>query len=85
MSATWRAFASGWITAWKARNNLDDDLTNAADLLDAINELHQRPEPPMPQDQWPADAWFVPWCSTCSVLWPCPTARLLHPAPEEDK
>ena len=51
----------------------------AAHLLDAIDALHQRPEPPMPQDQWPADAWFVPWCSTCSVLWPCPTARLLHP------
>lgn len=57
-----------------------DIVTRLLAVLDAIDALHQRPEPPVPQDQWPTDAWFVPWCPTCSVLCPCPTARLLiHP------
>ena len=38
----------------------------AADLLDAIDALHQ---------SWPDSNW----CSGCDVSWPCPTARLLHP------
>jgi hypothetical protein len=40
----------------------------AADLLDAIDALHHRA--PFPD----AD-----WCNDCSITWPCPTARLLHP------
>ena len=43
--------------------------------LDAIDALHQ----PTSHDDWRA-------CQCCtSIAWPCPTARLLHPAPEEDK
>ena len=53
----------------KARNNLDDDLTNAADLLDAIDALHQ------PDQRI--------YCSACCDRWPCRTARLLHPEEAE--
>jgi hypothetical protein len=43
----------------------------AADLLDAIDALHQ-PEPDPDDDSYE-------WCIECDHQWPCPTARLLHP------
>ena len=42
------------------------NMNTAADLLDAIDALHQ---------SWPD----TNWCSGCDWWWPCPTARLLHP------
>jgi hypothetical protein len=39
----------------------------AADLLDAIDALHQ------------PNKVFARACDTCREPWPCPTARLLHP------
>jgi len=44
-----------------------DAVADVAALLYAIDELHQ------------PDAWPVPWCLSCFVEYPCPTARLLHP------
>jgi hypothetical protein len=42
------------------------DMRAAADLLEAIDALHQ---PDAEGDI----------CADCFYLWPCPTARLLHP------
>jgi hypothetical protein len=39
-----------------------------AHTLDAIDALHQRA--PSPDNDW---------CNECSIIWPCLTARLLHP------
>jgi hypothetical protein len=41
----------------------------AADMLDAIDALHQQGDP-------------YPYCRACGELWPCPTARILHPEEE---
>ena len=49
----------------------------AADLLDAIDALHQ------PQYR-ELGAGVVRLVCSCGAR-DCPTARLLHPAPEEDK
>jgi hypothetical protein len=56
----------------------DEWLTTAADLLEAIDALHQ-PEHPDP-DFFPSYTQCVE-CSKfgMSIDWPCPTARLLHP------
>jgi hypothetical protein len=43
----------------------------AADVLDAIDALHQLDLTP--------DHWGRWWCAECERRWPCPTARLLHP------
>jgi hypothetical protein len=43
------------------------ELLAAADLLDAIDALHQ----PI------SDHGLI--CDECDHPWPCPTARLLHP------
>jgi hypothetical protein len=40
---------------------------DAADLLDAIDALHQ------PWEEGHN------WCAACDVPWPCQTHRLLHP------
>jgi hypothetical protein len=48
----------------------------AADLLEAIDALHQM-EPPAP---WALSTPFErSYRCTCGRRWPCPTARLLHP------
>ena len=47
-------------------NQLDDDLGAAADLLDAIDALHQ------------SDPLLGSECAECFHVWPCKTARLLH-------
>ena len=46
-----------------------DPPAPAADLLDAIDALHQ------------PDDGLLQQCRECLTLWPCPTARLLHPEP----
>ena len=46
----------------------------AADLLDAINALHQ-PDWPDNSGRNPAFAF----CRECRDNWPCPTNLLLHP------
>ena len=50
-------------------------ISAAADLLEAIDALHQ------PRTEW--DEWHECWLEPCCVHdghpWPCPTARLLHP------
>jgi hypothetical protein len=51
-----------------------DDMAAAADLFDAINALHT---PEVLRD--PGESVY---CCECDTTWPCPTARLLHPAPE---
>jgi hypothetical protein len=43
----------------------------AADLLDAIDALHQ-----------PSTKPFEELCGQCAYAFPCPTARLLHPGGE---
>jgi hypothetical protein len=49
-----------------------DRISNiAADLLDAIDALHQ----PYPL----GDGRTSEDCDECGDRWPCPTARLLHP------
>ena len=52
--------------------DLHDDneahMTYAADLLDAIDDLHHA--------HGDVDGWF---CHHDGFTWPCPTARLLHP------
>ena len=47
-------------------DDYDDVITAAADLLDAIDALHQ---PDVTGDI----------CDQCVFDWPCQTARLLHP------
>lgn len=42
-------------------------VTTAADLIDAIDALHQ------PWEEGHN------WCAACDVPWPCSTALLLHP------
>jgi len=54
-----------------------DTARIAADLLNAIDALHQPYL--LPDDRTSED------CDECGDRWPCPTARLLHPAPKEDK
>jgi len=45
------------------------EVSRAADLLDAIDALHQ-----------PIEGYLIRvMCATCKVPHPCPTARLLHP------
>jgi hypothetical protein len=51
-----------------------DAAVIAADLLDAIDALHQ----PNRVRDWPNKVYFTD-CLTCDTSWPCPTARLLHP------
>jgi hypothetical protein len=52
------------------------DMRAAADLLEAIDALHQM-EPPAP---WALSTPFErSYRCTCGRRWPCPTARLLHP------
>jgi hypothetical protein len=49
-----------------------DEREEAAELLEAINALHQ--------PNWHDNSNRQPmWCETCGLDWPCPTARLLHP------
>jgi hypothetical protein len=48
-------------------------LTEAADLLDAIDQLHQPITTECGQDV----------CDHCEWGWPCPTAQLLHPEEEQ--
>jgi hypothetical protein len=50
------------------------NMNTAADLLDAIDALHQ----PNRVRDWPSKIYFTD-CLTCDTSWPCPTARLLHP------
>jgi hypothetical protein len=47
------------------------DLTTAADVLDAIDALHQQ------------DYEYPDECTECSFAWPCDTHLLIHP--KEDK
>lgn len=47
--------------------NHDRISVAAADLLDAIDALHQ------------PGLIVEPTCDACYHTWPCPTARLLHP------
>ena len=60
---------------------LVSDLAVAADLLDAIDALHRKVIHLTTGD--------ITICPTCDEntygAWPCDTARLLHPAPKEDK
>ena len=52
-----------------------DEIVRLRAVLDAIDALHQ----PVP-----CDSFDVNWmCGYCLAEFPCPTARLLHPAPEE--
>jgi len=63
----------------------DDDAVRrltAADLLDAIDALHQpfHPDP----DNFPSYTECEGCLRITGITWPCPTARLLHPeAPDE--
>jgi hypothetical protein len=52
-----------------------DEILRLRAVLDAIDALHQ----PVPCDSFDVD-WM---CGCCLAEFPCPTARLLHPAPEE--
>jgi hypothetical protein len=51
-----------------------DEIVRLRAVLDDIDALH-RPVP---------DGGILV-CKACALIAPCPTARLLHPAPEEDK
>lgn len=57
------------------RPRMAEVITRHADLLEAIDALHQ------PRTEW--DEWHECWLEPCCVHdghpWPCPTARLLHP------
>jgi hypothetical protein len=48
-------------------------LKAAADLLEAIDALHQ---------PFCVDYGAPTTCQTCDEYWPCSTARLLHPEKE---
>jgi hypothetical protein len=48
-------------------------MTTAADLIDAIDALHQ------PQEGLDEYLCTEPWCPACANPWPCETHRLLHP------
>ena len=41
----------------------------AADMLDAIDALHQRSP----------HGVHIGWCDTRNLVWPCPTRLILHP------
>ena len=61
----------------KLRDCCESDLPEVADatadLLDAIDALHQ------PDDAYDLTALLpVKFCKSCRVAMPCPTARLLH-------
>jgi hypothetical protein len=43
-----------------------DEIVRLRNQLDAIAALHHTDE-------------YENWCRGCDRLWPCPTARLLHP------
>ena len=60
-------------------NGVVASVNTAADLLDAIDALHQ------PCDHHRFALVDRTHCDECNVDWPCPTTRLLHPAPKEDK
>ena len=86
------------IASWEVMRGVGGNtIAAAADLLDAIDALHQ------PEDVstllrgdnglmlrlvdghgLPATE-FMTVCNHDAYSWPCPTARLLHPAPKEDK
>jgi len=56
--------------AWLAEEGsvVTDLAASAADLLKAIDALHQ-----------PETIMGVLWCQAEDHTWPCPTAQLLHP------
>ena len=59
---------------WNRYGTAHRYVWEAAELLDEIDALHQ-----------PETIMGVLWCSAEHERWPCPTARLLHPARKEDK
>jgi len=54
---------------WHGYPTIMREAGAAADLLEAIDELHQ------PRDLYDGD----PYCKSCDEEHPCATARLLHP------
>jgi hypothetical protein len=62
---------------WRKHNDercIDaEPCRTAADLLEAIDALHQRSRNHV------RDIYADWWCSECRTSWPCKTARLLHP------
>jgi len=53
-------------------------IQQAADLLDAIDALHQPDDEPFVIYE-PDESRSIWVCVACATEWPCPTARLLHP------
>ena len=62
----------GRACTWHYEMLTHEDVAIAADLLDAIDALHQ----PDPDYYSPRDRQM---CLNCDLEWPCPTHELLHP------
>jgi hypothetical protein len=60
----------GGACTWHYELLTHDDVAAAADLLDAIDALHQ----PVGYD-----GLYIFDCADCGQAWPCKTHRLLHP------